>query len=238
MKVLLTKPKNNNNNLAKMLKENKIEYIIEPFIKTKIHLNESYADNLKESANIIFISERAVNYANQINQNWSSAKQYYAVGEKTAQALAAFNIESLYPKTKPDSANLIKLILETDTKKQKTLIIKGKEGLKYLEEELIKHKFPVSTWSVYERESAIKDINQKIQYWKKCKINIILITSIFSLEQLKAAQKNNLDWLKTIILITTSDRIHDAATRQSFTCVKAENSYDASILSTIVKLKQ
>lgn len=78
-------------------------------------------------------------------------QQWFAIGEATAQALAAFSIHATYAQHGNDSEALLAIHDLRQIKDKKILIIKGKDGRALLNRELNDRKALVTALDVYQR---------------------------------------------------------------------------------------
>lgn len=162
----------------------------------------------------IFISVNAVNHAfSQLIEHhikWPDTIHVIAIGKTTANALQQHGIEVHDIPAIPNSEHLLKLAY---LKKQKhsMLLFKGIGGLALIEQTLSK-EHTLHILEVYQRN--IPQINQQFteELWRENAVDIILITSEQSLNNLFALFHSNTHrWLKSKTFVVLSERLANAA---------------------------
>lgn len=110
---------------------------------------------LKKEINIIFQSKNAIDYSTKVHAQIKKIETgiIYCMGKYSAQkAKETFLIQPKYPKYNYSSEQMLNMILKDLKTGSKVLIIKGKGGRTYLEEEIKKGGFEIKAINVYQRK--------------------------------------------------------------------------------------
>lgn len=239
MTVLLTRPQGRNELLAQQLKQHHIDVCITPLItispldKQGDMLDAQWADC------VIFISQYAVKYGYLPETAWSEQTVFYAIGEATANALKAQNINAQIPTSHFTSEGLLELLSQQNIEHMHFLIIRGRGGREYLANELIKMGAHTKYLEVYERLPPKLNLDETISLWKKNKLSTIVITSDMSLDFFEKVLKNNhATWLKELKFIVPSARLEAKANKLGLHhTVNADGADDASMLHAITNIE-
>ena len=125
--------------------------------------------NLDQYHHVIAISVHAVQYGlNWVDQYWPQLPlniKWYAVGEKTAQALKNADIPAISSKIGFDSESLLNLPELTALEHQKVLILRGTGGRELLKDQLEQRGAIVDYADLYQRDCpnyAVSEINDAL----------------------------------------------------------------------------
>jgi len=212
--VLITRPENEGQVLAKKLKQLGVATYCQPMFdyqsNQSLSMLQSVLTHVKQP-NLIFISVAAVTYANSLHALalWPKGK-VFAVGTATAKALKALNIETISPKIQT-SEGLLALKEMQNINNQEFIIIRGNGGREHLANSLTTKGSKVYYFESYQR--MWRQLPTTIeQNWRKLKINCIVVTSDAILQSI--VQLLNLSdgyWQTTCYWLVASERIAQTA---------------------------
>lgn len=232
MKVLLTRPDGQNQELADALTQKGIDFVISPLLVIKpispIHQN----NHISESDMIIFVSANAVNYANALlNHQWPKNVDYFAIGHATWKACKKIGITAKQsPEHNQQSEGLLSLAQLQSINHKKIVIVRGIGGRELLKQTLQQKGAEVHYWEVYQRQAPPINVLQCVQHWQQANIDTIFITSSAILDNLvtpflekntnisnNSALANKLfSWLQACHIIVSSERAQDKANNLGF----------------------
>ncbi|GGB71005.1 uroporphyrinogen-III synthase [Shewanella inventionis] len=210
MKVLLTRPQGRNQAMEEQLTRSGVAYLVTPLLEvvaTNEYLDQSHLNN---ADNLLFISTNAVEFAAQQLQNrFPHHCRYFAVGQATADSLAALNINAITaPETNQDSEGLLSLPQLQNVQKQTFIIVRGVGGRETLAEQLIARGAAVSYWQVYQRVTPTLNRSTICEQWQSFGIDTIVVTSGEILSNLVGlVSKESFAWLRSCHIIVPSNRV-------------------------------
>ena len=211
--VLLTRPGQENDNLASRLAGQVAEIQVRPLIETKAvtftQEDRRLIMDIDQQDAIIFVSKSAVRYSMPELETywpqWPVRLNWFAVGFGTSLVLSDHGIKADYPAV-AGSEGLLELSGLQKVKDLKVLIVRGVGGRELLASELIRRGAKVTYLEVYERRTTIDDD------WRDLSPDtIVVVTSIAALDSLRAKLGENVGKYQ---LIVASPRI--AAQSQDF----------------------
>lgn len=232
MKVLLTRPRGQNQLMVEALNAKGVSHIVTPLLQLEATpaALQSHGIALFQHADIIiFISTNAVQYASQvIKTSWPSEVQFYAIGEATLNALSLWGVSALQaPQDCQQTEGLLTLPQLQSLSKKKVVIVRGSGGREALANELTLRGADVSYWEVYRRTCPTLTSASNAQAWQQAKIDTIVITSGEILDNLiKLVPKELFSWLHSCHIIVPSSRVQKLAVGNGFkhiTNAKAAN---------------
>lgn len=149
---------------------------------------------------LIFISPTAVYYSlKALKTNWPEVKAIYAIGPGTAEALRANQIKVDYLPPEANSTSLSNSYKLRNLDNKVIAIIKGFGGRDILEQQIVEQGGMLVTLDVYKRQCPDNLSENIIKTWNKNDIELIIITSLESFNNLI---NNTPSELKTKILTT------------------------------------
>ncbi|SHN90145.1 Uroporphyrinogen-III synthase [Bathymodiolus heckerae thiotrophic gill symbiont] len=218
MNVLLIRPLAQVQTLEALVADSGYKPLLFPTLKIK-----SISAKLKHSQYdvVIFISVNAVEHGLVLLDQIHPAK-IFTVGAATAQKLNDYGISvDDFPKEKPSSEALLALNSVSQLRHKKVLIFRGKGGRETLKNGLEKNHNQVEYIEVYDRVvcTLTPDHKTSLNIFLSNNQGVISITSNENLDGLisLATQLNQLDKLKTYLLVVLSQRIEKYALSLGFT---------------------
>jgi len=241
MKVLLTRPVDQNADLSAVCEARGLEWLALPLISIEPlpELSTATVLQLDQYDAIIFISANAVKYGMSfIDQYWPQLPQlsWYAVGHSTAKALASWDQQASYPVI-AGSEGLLDLISQAPETEQRYLIIKGEGGRELLAAKLTEHKTTVTELEVYRRRPVDYPAEVLDKIFSELSSGYVIITSGEALRHFDALCP---DPVKTeITLVVPSQRLLKLAENLPYTSIlNAGSAENDQILSCIVEDQQ
>lgn len=141
---------------------------------------------LQKIKKIIFISQNAVYYffkaLDLYHLTLTKDIEFFAIGKATAKALQQKGIEAGSPSI-ADSKHLLESVYlqEQEVQSQDILLVKGKDGLTLLEDNLKKRKAKMHIFEIYERKLPSPNNAFTDSLWQNDAVDIILFTSLNSM---------------------------------------------------------
>jgi uroporphyrinogen-III synthase len=241
--VLVTRPEHQSENLISLIEQQGGVAIKFPTLQI-LGIDETgltnQLSNLADIDWLIFTSANAVNFALQANGGKIGefkTKQIAAIGKATASELLSAGLEvSLVPENGYDSESLLAMPQLLKVVHQKIMIVRGQGGREELAKVLKSRGAVVSFWEVYRRVLPESDPSGVISFLEQNLLDIIIITSCESLQNLCIMLgKNNGESLAMIPLVVISGRISRLAAKMGFTRIYVtESPSDRAILDTII----
>ncbi|MBA2648633.1 MAG: uroporphyrinogen-III synthase [Legionella sp.] len=169
----------------------------------------------------IFISPNAVHYClqglNKTNRTWPSKIQVIAMGQSTACALETYQIKVHETPNISDSEHLLKLPSLQQVENQTILLVKGVGGRSIIEDALVRLGANPIKLLVYQRALPTFDPQWIHSIWLNDLVDIILITSVESLDNLlKLFGSKGKLWLQSKTCLVLSARLAQAASHAGF----------------------
>jgi uroporphyrinogen-III synthase len=182
----------------------------------------------------IFTSANAVLKTAPLLSVLSSNLQIAAIGPATAHALQQASIAvHLIPPSPFNSEALLNLPELKNCRDKKIVIITGENGRALLSETLKQRGALVTTAISYLRTLPKID-NSMLKHIEKQPMDIIISTSVESLQNLISVFVHSKEWLLTIPLLVVSDRAKIQATELGFKkIIQAENASDKAVLERL-----
>ncbi len=211
--VLLTRPDQENDNLASLLAGQVAEIYVRPLIEIKpvtfTQKDRRLIMDIDQQDAIIFVSKSAVRHSMPELETywpqWPVRLNCFAVGIGTSLALSDHGIKADYPIV-AGSEGLLELSGLRKVKDLKLTIVRGVGGRELLASELIRRGAKVTYLEVYERRATTDDD------WRDLSPGtIVVVTSIAALDSLRAKLGENVGEYQ---LVVASPRI--AAQSQDF----------------------
>ena len=243
LKIMITRPKGKNSELAHSLKAAGNLAISAPLIRIE-HL-ELVPRDLKQFVDwsdiVIFTSQNTIlPTINKINDiRIFDEKKIFAIGKKTRECLVAKNLTRVFiPKDLNSTEGLLALneLSQFRIANKNILIIKGQGGRKKLRYHLLKRGANLKYINSYLRRETNISISQILKAKDLTTLDVIIITSGSILLALaKKIKSENLDSLFCTSLIVVSQRLAKIARRLGFIGFIhiAENANDQSIIDSI-----
>lgn len=185
---------------------------------------------------VIFTSPNAVERAlAKLSGGLPANLKVAAVGKKTAQSLARHNISvSVVPSDMFNSEALLACAELQSIDGSSIAIIRGEGGRGLLRDTLLKRGARVDYIDVYRRVCPAQDLLPLVKLQQYSGLDIIVLTSVESLQHLFRLGKGQL-WLNSISLLVGSERISKMVkqTSHSGRVIVAPDPSDASIFSRL-----
>jgi len=241
--VLVTRPEHQSEKLNSLIEQQGGVAIRFPTLQIVGMVETGVTNQLSNMASVdwfIFTSANAVNFALKANGGKIGefkAKQIAAIGKATASELLLAGLEvSLVPESGYDSESLLAMPQLLKVVHQKILIVRGQGGREELEKVLKSRGAVVSSWEVYRRVLPESDPAGVISFLEQNLLDIIIITSCESLQNLCIMLgENNKESLAMIPLVVISGRISRLAAKMGFTRIYVtESPSDQAILDTTI----
>lgn len=176
----------------------------------------SLFSSLSDGDFIIAVSQHAVEHAQnslQMQQTeWKKGVNYIAVGQKSAQHLKKYVVDTVHFPTHSDSEHLLALPVLKNTKGKKALILRGNGGRDLIFQALDNSGVDVSYCETYQRKNTPFNGALKAAEWQKEHVDTIIVTSgeqlSFFTEQFTLI---HLHWVLHCRLLVPSERINQLA---------------------------
>ena len=225
VRVLVTRPRDQAENLARMIEARGGEAVLLPVIEiaepgdTPALL--ASIGRLKDFSLAIFISPNAVKRAMNLIRargGWPPALRAAAVGNGSARELKHFGIEDvIVPQGRFDSEALLELPELRDVKGKRIVIFRGTGGRELLGDTLRARGAEIEYAECYRRVRPDTDMTPLLRRWARGEIDIVSVTSVDGLHNLfdmvgKAGQQ----WLICTPLVVVSKRMVDVCHELGF----------------------
>ena len=217
VRVLVTRPRDQADNLARLIEAEGAEAIRFPVIEiaepqdTQALL--AIVDRLDEFAIAIFISPNAVNRAMNLilarRGGLPPGLRVACVGRASARELKHFGIEdAIVPSGHFDSETLLELPALRDVAGTRIVIFRGDGGRELLGDTLAARGAAVEYAECYRRTRPTADTTPLLRRWARGEVDIVTVTSVDGLHNLydmlgKAGQS----WLIRTPVVVVSDRM-------------------------------
>jgi len=186
------------------------------------------------NAIVIFISNAAVEYANQAFElsQWHS-QQFIAVGSATQATLKRYDIDALIPEMHT-SEGILNLGILASLDKKDVIIVRGDGGREHLAEQLQQRGANVHYLESYQRVWHNLTPGD-VQQWQNNAINCIVVTSNALLDNLAKLIKDSAGyWKNDCLWIVASQRIANNATQLGLNhVINANGASDEAIMTAI-----
>ncbi len=200
--------------------------------------------NFDQFQKVIFVSQNAVQVAfGWLEDYWPQLPvgvQYFAVGTKTAEAVAAYGVEAAFPDHTMDSDALLALPALQSVWGEKILICRGRGGLPRMGEVLHQRGAIVRYCELYERRLPATALDDVMAAWQGTQANEADIVPVFSGETLQHLV-TVLDRLgvggRALRLVVPGRRVAELAASLGFgTVVSAANASEPAMLEALLAL--
>lgn len=243
LKILVTRPADQADNLCRQIKQNGGEAILFPTLEIHpVADKKLLCDQLKllpAQDFVVFLSPNAVKHTaswiQQLFPIWPQAVKIMAVGPSTANRLRAHDLPvDFLPREDFNSEGLLALPNMQKIDQKRIMLIRGDQGRELLPETLKERGAIITDVISYRREIPQ---NVPLLDFSRDTIDIILSTSISSLENLVAMMtENSRHCLKNMSLLVSSSRIAKRAQEIGFvkSPVVADNATDAALITALL----
>ncbi|WP_068544353.1 uroporphyrinogen-III synthase [Thalassotalea crassostreae] len=240
--ILLTRPKDKSDELAKVLAPIADHIDITPLFNYRQGPQFSIlSDQLRQLSPdfVIFISPAAVRFAsqhfdsNEEMQRCFSKCKIITVGSATKLVLQEYLSQPITVPTTHNSEGILALPEFQQVEQKSILIIRGNGGRELLKQELQHRGAIVAYNEVYERNWLSLNKSQTIEKWRKDNINFIVITS-GELFDKTLSYIDDMNWANRCTWIVASKRIAEQAKAYGLTkVINAEGASHQQILKAI-----
>lgn len=179
-------------------------------------------ENIQTYTDVVFVSRNAAQVGMDIiSQQGGSLPddaRIMAVGAETAKQLYQLGVDALYPQNGYGMKELLKVDALTDMRDRKVLIVRGKVGLDWPAQEMIKRGAKVEQAMCYE-QAIKKDMTTKLQniFDMPGPLAGVFVHSTQSVTNLMAAAGDKTSSLSKAMLVAGSQRIADTAIEYGWT---------------------
>lgn len=162
---------------------------------------------------------------------------WLAVGSASGKLLAEYGIDAKFPQQDTNSEGLLRLPELQNVKGLRILIMKGQGGRQLLTQTLTAAGARVDEVNLYTRDKPkYSEYKLKSLLNRQCP-DVVLVTSINSLDNLEAIVSPHLSSLKDLPLIVASDRIAAHARLLGFKqIINSEDASDESMMMAVKRL--
>lgn len=194
---------------------------------------------LDEFRHIIFISANAVRFGMEVIENfWPQLPlglNWYAVGDGTARALAAFGVIAQTPGPEMTSEGLLALPDLQRCGGERVLLVKGEGGRETLARELAERGARVETLACYRRVAPTLEPGELAAALARWDIGLIMISSGEGLANMLALlSPEETSKLRNTSVLLPSARVAEAAAAAGFRhCLVAGNASDKAMLRAL-----
>ncbi|WP_076417449.1 uroporphyrinogen-III synthase [Colwellia sp. UCD-KL20] len=238
LNVLITRPENEGRVLASKLDKLDVNSLCQPMFDYQGNDNQTTLLKLLRQVQqpiVIFISVSAVTYANKLYalSSWP-ARQFFAVGTATAQALKALNIKATSPEIQTSEGLLAFAELQNITD-QDIIIVRGDGGREHLADSLKARNANVTYFEAYQRIWRQLPSNIE-QHWRNHHINCMVITSDAILQNIvQLINQSDGYWQTACYWVVASERIATNAKALGFKrVINANGANDNAISKAII----
>ena len=247
MTVLVTRPDERGQQLADELNRAGIVALHSPLLKispgSQLTQLPSQLSQLKPGDMVFAVSKNAVDFAAQtlrdIGFAWRNDLLYLAVGHRTALHFTEQTQQSVhYPLVTENSEGLLALSEMTDLTDKNILVLRGNGGREYFSEVARQRGATVELLECYQRQNTELDPVETARLWQRCGVNILLVTSMQSLQALlELIPREEQQWLLDCCLVTVSERIAALARSYGFQQVEvAQGADNANLFTKLTEL--
>jgi len=211
--IVITRPEHQAHHLQEMLEAAGAKVILFPLLEIKpvdgIALMQQKLSQLADYDLAVFISPNAVEYTlNNIDPKLLGSLKIAAIGKKTKALLDSKGIHvDFYPEGVSNSETFLALPeLINFSKNKKIVILRGNGGRELIRKTLEKSAKAVSYINVYQRQCPHNDLKLLSNHHDKNELDILLISSGTSLDNLFIYQADN-PWLNKTCFLVGSQRL-------------------------------
>ena len=200
--------------------------------------------DLDHYSHVIFISTNAVRFAMPlIEQYWPQLPmgiQWLAIGEATANALLAYDIDAAIAETGMDSESLLLLdVLRVGQSGQRVLIMRGQGGREFLASALRDRGWVVDYCELYQRQVPVYPQGTLSHLLDELGINCWLASSAETLQNgLALASQEGRQELLQLPVVVPSERVEKIALHSGCQrVVRASNAGSEAVVAALLTLK-
>ena len=237
MTVLVTRPDERGQQLADELNRAGIVALHSPLLTispgSQLTQLPSQLSQLKPGDMVFAVSKNAVGFA------WRNDLLYLAVGHRTALHFTEQTQQPVhYPLVTENSEGLLALSEMTDLTDKNILVLRGNGGREYFSEVARQRGATVELLECYQRQNTELDPVETARLWQRCGVNILLVTSMQSLQALlELIPREEQQWLLDCCLVTVSERIAALARSYGFQQVEvAQGADNANLFTKLTEL--
>lgn len=190
---------------------------------------------------IFFVSANAVNMAVPVileRRTWPESLQIAVIGKRSAEELQRFGlVADLLPQHRFDSEGLLALPPMQQMDGQRCVIIRGGSGRDLLARTLRERGAQVEYVDAYRRIRPHVDASVIVAQWRAGKIDIVLVNSVESLQNLvEMLGSDGKSLLLATPLLVVSERLVAVARRLGFEQppLVADSATDAAVLDALL----
>jgi len=224
MKVLVTRPKKQAENLCDLIRKSGGEAIAFPVIEIMpFEQAQSGIVTLQGIDMIIFISQNAVDYFMKgVNEKIPHGTLMISIGEASSRSMRSHHLRvDLQPHTSIGSEGLLLLPELQNMKGKKVLIVRGQGGRELLAETLRQRGADVDYLNVYQRGLPSPS---SAQCQQAIKADCLVCTSVVSVKNLMVLLEKDLKSIVDKPMLVLSDRIKVYALSAGFSSVMVTKS--------------
>jgi uroporphyrinogen-III synthase len=247
--VLVTRPAHQADDLCRLIEQQGGVAIRFPVLEIAGPLDPEpllhVGQRLEEFDYAVFISANAVNRTlEQIlaMRDWPATLAIVVVGKRSAEELHQFGLRAdVCPERKFNSEALLELPEMQRVEGKRFVIFRGDGGRDFLADTLRERGAEVEYVQAYRRLQPSSDISGLLQRWRSGQIDIVLVNSAESLENLfRMLGERGRGLLTATQLLVASDRILPLARKLGFERepVVAENATDDAVLNALLNWKK
>jgi uroporphyrinogen-III synthase len=224
--VLLTRPTGQNERFAASIQELGGHAYVYPLFDIR-PLTDAHGKPLRvvrpnRFDGIVFVSPNAVRYGRAaLGRGWPRGVRYYAVGEGTAQALAEAGARQVViPPAGAGGEALAAHPDFADVRQRSFLLVRGRDGRKWLSETLRANGAKVEEIEVYERVEHPDPEGRLVNCLLEGALDVVVVSSESVLEaivrRVENAEPEVREQLLRLALLSASRRVLESARRLGF----------------------
>ena len=247
--VLVTRPAHQAEQLCALVEEQGGTAIPFPVLEIAAPLDSAplvqAAQRLDEFDYAVFVSANAVRRALDLIltlRDWPAALAIAVIGKRSAEELQQFGLRAdVSPERKFNSEALLELDEMHQVQGKRFVIFRGDGGREFLADSLRQRGAEVEYVQAYRRLQPSCDSNALLQRWRAGEIDIVLVNSAESLENLVAMLgQRGRKLLTGTQLLVASERIVPLAAKLGFERepVVADNATDQAVLHALLCWKE
>lgn len=247
--VLVTRPAHQAEELCKLIEQQGGTAIRFPVLEIADPLDPEpllqAGQRLDEFDYAVFVSANAVSRTlEQIltMRDWPATLAIVVIGKRSAEELHQFGLRAdVFPERKFNSEALLELPEMQQVQGKRFVIFRGDGGRDFLADTLRERGAEVEYVQAYRRLQPCCDISGLLQRWRAGQIDIVLVNSTESLENLFAMVGERGHALLTATqLLLASDRLLPVAGKLGFNLepVVADNATDEAMLEALLSWKE
>ncbi len=247
--VLVTRPAHQAEQLCALIEQQGGTVIRFPVLEIAAPLDPEplmqAVQRLDEFDYAVFVSANAVARALEpilAMRDWPAALAIVAIGKRSAEELQQFGLRAdVYPERKFNSEALLELEEMHQVQGKRFVIFRGDGGREFLADTLRERGAEVEYVQAYRRLQPSCDISALLQRWQAGEIDMVLVNSAESLENLfEMLGERGRGLLTSTQLLVASDRMLPLAVKLGFirAPVVADNATDEAVLDALLNWKK